>query len=307
MEEPKGGSSDAAERQSHKFVYSVWAIPPKENTDQFKKVMNGLILEFGGPEFQPHITVVGAITLTESDALLKFKSVCKGLKPYPVRIDTVSTGTFFYQCVYLLLHPTPEVMETSVHCSGHFGYKSSTRVEIDIDGMKINHHDVLTETEVPRATDSVGGVGEDALEIEAGVVTEDSMRFDGVGVKMNHYKETTERKGYRAKDGDVLKSYRSKSHDGVAILMREVHLIDDSDYHEVQPKNTNTTPKLILGVRQTEEWGCADLFGSDEQNYGIEEEVISDYKMRVSPRSTSFLSKSTSSSILKSKRFLMKL
>ncbi|KAF6170847.1 hypothetical protein GIB67_015799 [Kingdonia uniflora] len=76
-------------------------------------------------------------------------------------------------------------------------------------------------------------------EIEAGVVTEDSIRFDGVGLKMNHYKETTEREGHRAidvvgrEDGGVLKSYRSKYRDRVATLMREVHPIGDSDHHEV--------------------------------------------------------------------------
>ncbi|KAF6155854.1 hypothetical protein GIB67_039185, partial [Kingdonia uniflora] len=74
----------------------------------------------------------------------------------------------------------------------------------------------------------------------------DTLRFDGVGLKMNHYKETAEREGYRAidvvggEDGDVWKSSRSKSHDRVATLMREVHPIDDSDHHKVQLKKTNT-------------------------------------------------------------------
>ncbi|KAF6151920.1 hypothetical protein GIB67_010494 [Kingdonia uniflora] len=95
--------------------------------------------------------------------------------------------------------------------------------------------------------------------IEAGVVTEDLMRFDGVGLKMNHYKETTERESYCAidvvggEDEDVLKSFRSKSHDIVVTLIREVHPIDDSDHHEVQPKKTNTTPKPIPRVEQVKQ------------------------------------------------------
>ncbi|KAF6171047.1 hypothetical protein GIB67_014627, partial [Kingdonia uniflora] len=105
-----------------------------------------------------------------------------------------------------------------------------------------------------------------------------------------HLEETTVREVHRAidlvggKDGDVLKSSRSKSHNRVAILMREVHPIDDSDHHEVQPKKINTTPKLIPRVEQINEWGFADLFGTDEKNYGIKE-VISNY---------CFLAKSTS-------------
>nr|DAD23481.1 TPA_asm: hypothetical protein HUJ06_024944 [Nelumbo nucifera] len=88
--------------------------------------MHGLRSEFGGPEFEPHVTVVEAIHLTKADALHKFNSACEGLKSYMARVYSVSTGTFFYQCVYLLLHTTPEVMSTSSHCTSHFGCKSST-------------------------------------------------------------------------------------------------------------------------------------------------------------------------------------
>ncbi|KAF6142869.1 hypothetical protein GIB67_033480 [Kingdonia uniflora] len=64
-------------------------------------------------------------------------------------------------------------------------------------------------------------------EIEAGVVTEDSKKFDGYGLDMKHLKETTEREIHSAidlvggKDEDMSKSFRSKSDDEVATLMRE--------------------------------------------------------------------------------------
>ncbi|XWS12454.1 hypothetical protein CRYUN_Cryun37aG0090000 [Craigia yunnanensis] len=109
-----------------KDVYSVWALPPEHVTAQVKKLMEGLRSEFGGPEFEPHVTVVGAISLTADDALAKFRSACDGLKAYNATVDRVATGTFFYQSVFLLLHPTPEVVEATAHCTGHFGYKSST-------------------------------------------------------------------------------------------------------------------------------------------------------------------------------------
>ncbi|KAL5542056.1 hypothetical protein UlMin_009766, partial [Ulmus minor] len=74
--------------------YSVWAIPPEDVVDRLKKLMEGFRDEFGGPQFQPHITVVRAINLMADDALSKFRS---------------TSGTFFYQCVYLL-HPTTELL-----------------------------------------------------------------------------------------------------------------------------------------------------------------------------------------------------
>ncbi|KAF6153005.1 hypothetical protein GIB67_021610 [Kingdonia uniflora] len=60
----------------------------------------------------------------------------------------------------------------------------------------------------------------------AGVVTEESKKFDGDGLEMKNYEEMTERDVHHAidlggKDGDVLESSRSKSHEEVVTLMRE--------------------------------------------------------------------------------------
>ncbi|KAH6790271.1 RNA ligase/cyclic nucleotide phosphodiesterase family protein [Perilla frutescens var. frutescens] len=107
-------------------VYSVWALPQEELTPRLKKLMDGLRSEFGGPEFEPHVTVVGAISLTESEARDRFNKACESLKSYTATVEKVATGTFFYECVFLLLHPTPEVVEASAHCCAHFGFKNST-------------------------------------------------------------------------------------------------------------------------------------------------------------------------------------
>ncbi|XP_047951808.1 cyclic phosphodiesterase-like [Salvia hispanica] len=107
-------------------AYSVWALPPEELKPRLKKLMSGLRSEFGGPEFEPHVTILGAIKLTESEARDMFQKACEGLKPYTATVDKIATGTFFYQCVFLLLHPTPEVVEASDHSCVLFGFKRST-------------------------------------------------------------------------------------------------------------------------------------------------------------------------------------
>ncbi|KAL5774145.1 hypothetical protein ACOSP7_011702 [Xanthoceras sorbifolium] len=104
-------------------VYSVWAIPPDEVGARLRKLMDGLSSDFGGPHFHPHVTVVGAISLTADGAVEKFRSACEGLRAYNCTVDRVARGN---QCVYLLLHPTPEVVEARAHCCGHFGYKNSS-------------------------------------------------------------------------------------------------------------------------------------------------------------------------------------
>ncbi|CAN4091885.1 unnamed protein product [Withania somnifera] len=109
-------------------VYSVWGLPSEDVSNRIKKLMNGLRLEFGGPQFEPHVTIVGAIRLSEEEARDKFrKGSQEGVKVvYTGVVEKVDVGTSFYQCVYLLLHPTTEVVEASARCCGSFGYNSSS-------------------------------------------------------------------------------------------------------------------------------------------------------------------------------------
>ncbi|CAN1852050.1 Cyclic phosphodiesterase, partial [Linum perenne] len=93
-------------RRREQAVYSVWTAHPDDVRDRLKKLMDGLRSEFGSPEFQ-----------TEQDALNKFKSASEGVNAYTATVDRLAVGTFFYQCVYLLLHPTAEVAEANSHCS----------------------------------------------------------------------------------------------------------------------------------------------------------------------------------------------
>lgn len=99
MEKPAAGDQ-AAE------WYSVWALPPEDVGARLKRLMADLRSEFGGPEFEPHITVVGAIRLHSDDAVRRLRSACAALSPYSARVASAARGTFFYQCVYLLIDPS---------------------------------------------------------------------------------------------------------------------------------------------------------------------------------------------------------
>ncbi|KAF6153543.1 hypothetical protein GIB67_027410 [Kingdonia uniflora] len=102
---------------------------------------------------------------------------------------------------------------------------------------------------------SVGIV--EIAKLEAEVVTEDSKKFDGDGLEMKHHEETTEREVHCAidliggKDGGVSKSSQSKFDEEVTTLIREVHMINDSDCQETQLKKTNPNLKPLPRIRKT--------------------------------------------------------
>uniref|UniRef100_A0A452ZK66 Cyclic phosphodiesterase n=1 Tax=Aegilops tauschii subsp. strangulata TaxID=200361 RepID=A0A452ZK66_AEGTS len=95
--------------QSPEEVYSVWALPPEPVRDRLRGLMAGLRAAHGGPPFEPHATVVGAVRMRRPAAIqaLRAAAAAADVAPYTARVTGVARGDFFYQCVYLLLEPTP--------------------------------------------------------------------------------------------------------------------------------------------------------------------------------------------------------
>ncbi|KAL8130422.1 hypothetical protein V2J09_019577 [Rumex salicifolius] len=109
-----------------KSWFAILGLPSDHEMHRIEKLMKGLRKDFGGPEFEPHLTVVGLTVLTQDDAVKRFRSAVDGMKAYPAKVEAVASGTSYYDCVFLQLQPSPEVVEASVHCSAHFGYNSTT-------------------------------------------------------------------------------------------------------------------------------------------------------------------------------------
>ncbi|VVB12524.1 unnamed protein product [Arabis nemorensis] len=106
--------------------YSVWALPDEETKPRFRELMEALRSEFSGPRFDPHVTVAVASNLTGEEAKKMFEEACDSFKAYTATVDRVSTGTFFFQCVFLLLQTTPEVMKAGEHFKKHFNCSTTT-------------------------------------------------------------------------------------------------------------------------------------------------------------------------------------
>ncbi|KAL6207558.1 hypothetical protein ACLB2K_018515 [Fragaria x ananassa] len=84
--------------------YSVWAIPPDDVSLRIKKVMEGLRSEFGGPEIEPHITIVGSVRMKNVDVLDKFRSLQSWVTSgYKAKVNQVVNTSFYYQCVSLVI------------------------------------------------------------------------------------------------------------------------------------------------------------------------------------------------------------
>lgn len=109
MPTPEQEALEAFKDAQEMHMYAVWAIPPVHVLPRIKKVMEGLRTEFGGPEIEPHIIVVGSMLRTEEDAIHLFREACNIITRFECTVDHIETSPFFYQCVSLVIDPIEEV------------------------------------------------------------------------------------------------------------------------------------------------------------------------------------------------------
>uniref|UniRef100_A0A804Q2E7 Cyclic phosphodiesterase n=1 Tax=Zea mays TaxID=4577 RepID=A0A804Q2E7_MAIZE len=93
--------------QSPEEVYSVWALPPEPVRDRFRRIMEGLRAAYGGPAFEPHVTVVGDFRGRRSEAVKVLRAAAASVQPYTARVTGVARGSFFYQWWELAITAAP--------------------------------------------------------------------------------------------------------------------------------------------------------------------------------------------------------
>ncbi|KAL6184506.1 hypothetical protein ACLB2K_045907 [Fragaria x ananassa] len=133
--------------------YSVWAIPHDEVSIRVKKVMEGLRAEFGGPDIEPHIPIVGSIRMTHEDMLNRFRDVqSRFISVFKAKVARVVFRSSYYQCVSLLMessfttqNESFEIMELALSCnqrvrpllSLHYGYLTEEEQKTAEEKIKI--------------------------------------------------------------------------------------------------------------------------------------------------------------------------
>ncbi|KAM5560887.1 hypothetical protein ABKV19_021829 [Rosa sericea] len=133
------------------YSYSVWAIPSDDVSLRIKKVMEGLRTEFGGPEINPHIAVVGSICMKYEDMLNKFRSLQSiVISSYKAKVNQVVTRSSYFQCVSLLIDSSSEELSLATGvCAAEFNFWNDVRPHLSL------LYGYLTEEERKKAEEKV--------------------------------------------------------------------------------------------------------------------------------------------------------
>ncbi|EKD91448.1 MAG: hypothetical protein ACD_30C00005G0016 [uncultured bacterium] len=101
--------------------FSIWIVP----SGDVKKKLEGVILDlsqkYNSPVFEPHMTLLGDISVDEKSVLEKAKILTSKIKPFTVELGEISFSTTYFQSVFVRIKSNAELMNANLAAKEIFG------------------------------------------------------------------------------------------------------------------------------------------------------------------------------------------
>jgi 2'-5' RNA ligase len=93
--------------------YSIWLVPSGADHDDLKKLISSLSAQYGTPDFEPHVTLVGLGVIAAADQNLiagQVESLAKTICPFAMRLRGVGATADPFRSLFLKVEQTTQVM-----------------------------------------------------------------------------------------------------------------------------------------------------------------------------------------------------
>jgi 2'-5' RNA ligase len=129
-----------------KNLYSLWITPPIKINGPLQKVITDVSAKYGSPEFEPHITLLGNISLDLEPLKQKVGLLVSKLKPFPISFSEVSFSTTYFQSVFVRVKTTAALMNSNMLAKEI--YKIDNDVFMPHISLIYGNHDMKTREKI---------------------------------------------------------------------------------------------------------------------------------------------------------------
>lgn len=107
--------------------YSLWLTPEGEVYFKLKKLIDKLANQYGGPKFEPHVTLLGDLNLSQEEALSKAFQLSIQLQPYTIGLGALDYTESYFRCVFIKAKKTKQVMRANLEARKIFNIRSNEK------------------------------------------------------------------------------------------------------------------------------------------------------------------------------------
>ena len=105
--------------------YSIWIIPPEPVFSELGTTIHSLAAEYGGPVFEPHITILGSVDGELKQINRAVDSAIQNLGRLTLALGPISFGTTYYQSVLARVESTAQLLQLNLNIKKQLGLENN--------------------------------------------------------------------------------------------------------------------------------------------------------------------------------------
>ena len=108
--------------------YSLWFMPSKEQKVVLENKIETLANQYGGPKFDPHITLLGSFVDDESILLNKTENLSKKIRSFKIILDQVRYLNEFFRSLFIEIKFSEELKSARNTAAKEFRWKDKNYI-----------------------------------------------------------------------------------------------------------------------------------------------------------------------------------
>jgi hypothetical protein len=105
----------------HGTGFSLWMVPGGEVRRRLAALVAALARRFGGPIFEPHVTLLAALPGPLDHVVARASRVVGSSKAFSLRFAGPEAGDTYFRSLYLRVEPSPELLAVHEAALDAFG------------------------------------------------------------------------------------------------------------------------------------------------------------------------------------------
>ncbi len=91
-------------------MFHLWLVPTGTVYDRLAGVIFDLSARYQGPQFDPHLTLLGRLEGEQEPLFDRTKQLARALHPFEVRLKDPGHESSYFRCLFLPVEPSPTLL-----------------------------------------------------------------------------------------------------------------------------------------------------------------------------------------------------
>lgn len=100
---------------------SLWLAPEGALRERLGLLIDALARRLGSPVFEPHVTLLGGLTLEESQVRVRCRSLARRIRPLPLRLGVIEGTEDYFRALYVRVLETDDLLAAQAVAREAFG------------------------------------------------------------------------------------------------------------------------------------------------------------------------------------------